>query len=540
MNGKLTDEEIAKIRRPAIVDVDPYLGDNKKAVKGFIESFEVEVTKIRTIMGQYARDNDALAKRVDFSKDETKQCVDYIQELADVIQDVPLLLTSLTNGEVIEETRMKIRRPVILDGDDYLGGHKKEIVRYIESFDVAISELRTQLLELATLRTGTAEDQMKFLIQEGNSQRVEIVALQNELLPLRDLYAELKTYANVITKAMFTATHQLTIIMDDEEIPADIKTIPRPNKPASGSKLEQQNTGLIGILAEFDTGILALQTRLESNKTLSGQMNAEIQRQKGALDAATGEVQKLKDGLQKALNPSPKPLVVLADAAPVAVPAPAPLQAVVVSPNADVKALQDRIAYLEAGILEKNSDLLALERQLANQADRIAALGSTPVSPRSTHTPDAVQLFQLLERLHKLVGPDFPHVLTEEEKNEFIDKCCIFFVHAIPQNSKREFILAIDKDADIRAHLDYQLYTSVYQYLMGTKPRERRGEWYGTEEDAVVEEVPTTLPFDTTLPSLDRSEHRRGILEKDSPRNKDTRMPIVQLLTDLKTMHACM
>ncbi len=50
-------------------------------------------------------------------------------------------------------------------------------------------------------------------------------------------------------------------------------------------------------------------------------------------------------------------------------------------------------------------------------------------------------------------------------------------------------------------------------------------------------EVPTKPPFDTTLPSLDRSEHRKGIFDKGEI---DTRMPIVQLLTDLKTMHDCM
>jgi hypothetical protein len=143
----------------------------------------------------------------------------------------------------------------------------------------------------------------------------------------------------------------------------------------------------------------------------------------------------------------------------------------------------------------------------------------------------------LLQRLQKLVGPDFGGGMKGYDKKTFIHECCDWFNQAIPQDKKREFILAIDKDAVIDAHLDLTLHYFIYSYLMGAPPPiSRRGESYRTEGDEVTE-VPTKPPFDTTLPSLDRSEHHQGIFDKDE---KKTHMPIVQLLTDLKTMHDCM
>ncbi len=126
------------------------------------------------------------------------------------------------------------------------------------------------------------------------------------------------------------------------------------------------------------------------------------------------------------------------------------------------------------------------------------------------------------------------------DKNDFIHECCDWFNHAIPNDKKREFILSFDKNAVIDEHLDLALQSFIYNYLMGAPPpRSRRGESYRTEGDEVTE-VPTEPPFDTTLPSRDRSEHRKSIFDEFPLRNKDTRMPIVQLLTDLKTMHDCM
>ena len=190
--------------------------------------------------------------------------------------------------------------------------------------------------------------------------------------------------------------------------------------------------------------------------------------------------------------------------------------------------------------MEKNSDLLALERQLTNQADRLAALGTAPVSPRITHTPDSVQLFQLLERLHKLVGPHFPRVMSDEDEVTFIHKVCDWFNHVIPKDKKRELILAIDKDTVIDTQEDLILHWVMYRYLKGSPPRARRGEPYRTEDDAVVEEVQNRPQIDTLLPSNDRSKFRKSPFEKESPRSNETLMPIMQLLTDLKTMHACM
>jgi hypothetical protein len=151
------------------------------------------------------------------------------------------------------------------------------------------------------------------------------------------------------------------------------------------------------------------------------------------------------------------------------------------------------------------------------------------------HTPDSAQLFDLLHRLHDLVGPDFGGYMSD--KKDFIHECYDWFNHAIPQDKKREFILSFDKSAVIDEDLDLALYSFIYNYLMGTPPpRSRRGASYRTEGDEVTE-VPTEPPFDTTLPNLDRSKHRKSIFDKGEI---DTRMPIVQLLTDLKTMHDCM
>jgi hypothetical protein len=125
------------------------------------------------------------------------------------------------------------------------------------------------------------------------------------------------------------------------------------------------------------------------------------------------------------------------------------------------------------------------------------------------------------------------------DKKDFIHECCDWFNHAIPKDKKREFILSFDKSAVIDEHLDLALHSFIYNYLMGAPPpRSRRSESYRTEGDEVTE-VPTEPPFDTTLPSRDRSKHK-SIFDEFPLRNKDTRMPIVQLLTDLKTMHDCM
>jgi cell division protein FtsB len=259
-------------------------------------------------------------------------------------------------------------------------------------------------------------------------------------------------------------------------------------------------------------------------------MNSEMARQKGEMVALNAEYQRIQTEMDK-LSKGDRPLD----------PVPPPVQTEVVKLNAEVKTLKDRIQMLEDAIVDKNNDLYKLETKVQKQAaDRHRSLSIPGDSSRSMHTPDSAELFDLLQRLQKLAGPDFGGVMTDKDKETFIHDCCDWFNRVIPNDKKREFILAINKDADINANLDLILHYCMNQYLMGTPPRARRSAPYRTEEDAVVEEVPTKPPFDTTLPSLDRSEHRRGILEKDSPRNKDTRMPIVQLLTDLKTMHACM
>ena len=168
--------------------------------------------------------------------------------------------------------------------------------------------------------------------------------------------------------------------------------------------------------------------------------------------------------------------------------------------------------------------------------DSHRSLGTPPVSPRIMHTPDSVELFDLLQRLQKLVGPDFGGVMTDKDKETFIYTCCDWFNRAIPHDKKSEFILAIDKGVVIHGNLDLMLHYCMYSYLMGTSiPRARKGTPYLAEEDGVTE-VPTKPLIDLTLPSNDRSK-RKGIFDKDET---DTHMSIVKLLTDLKTMHACM
>jgi hypothetical protein len=495
----------------------------------------------------------------------------YIAALAKSIVNMQFVLDVTLTGEYkkMNEVQMALDRPVWNGGDQFVETNRtvvrqmdefeKDVIKwvrrgmtsiaevseleyYVKALVQVIDSMKKMSLEFEGPSTTdkmvtTKLDEMTFVnLQDRKKAILAEVALfetamqtiKEELKHQKQTIDDLADLANDAQYAFFDSTDQLKCLVKDVDVPELKKRIRRPDVPESGHPLETQSTNLLTKIGEYETAFGAVQTRLASNKI-------EIKRQKNEIDKVTADSQRMTGEIERLSKPKSTPVLVTA---------PASASPAVVSPNTEVKDLQDRIAYLENEIVNFKNDARTMRDKLQEQADRLASIDSAPVSPRSTHTPDSAQLFELLERLHKLVGPDFPHVLTEEKKNDFIDQCCIFFVRAIPLNQKREFILAIDKYADIRAHLDFELYTAVYQYLMGTPPpRARRGEWYGIGEDAVVEEeLPIKPPFDTTLPSNDRSKYRKSPFEDITPNveGKKARMPIVQLLTDLKTMHACM
>jgi hypothetical protein len=361
-------------------------------------------------------ENTALQARVGVLTEEARESYDYIVLLGGVILDVPRLLTSLMSGEAISEGHMKIRRPVILDSDPILGANKTSVFRHIESFDVQILALRAQLVELAGLRTkiGTfqvpaAQRQIDHLVAEGIKERGESVKLQNEIGQLKLLLKEqeevfavhertiqsLLSYSNATQSAMFDATNQLKYVVNEKAIPDDKKTIRRPAMPKAGTYLEDNNKRVIALIGEFEVAIGTLQTKLASDKQSSVQMNAEIARQKG-------EIGTLKTDIDRSSKPAPAPLLLLGGSAP------PPVQAVAVIPNAEVKALKDRIQMLEDDIVDKNNDLYKSGTEVLNVQDELRkAHGSHVVSPRSMHTPDSVQLFDLLHRLQDWVVQTF-------------------------------------------------------------------------------------------------------------------------------------
>jgi hypothetical protein len=163
------------------------------------------------------------------------------------------------------------------------------------------------------------------------------------------------------------------------------------------------------------------------------------------------------------------------------------------------------------------------------------------------HTPDSAQLFDLLQKLQKLVGPKFG--VDQEEKEEFIRYCCEWFVYHIPRDKKGDFIRSVDSGADVGGiDVNRTLYWTVSDYLNSPPTRSRRDSTYPLRaEDEGVREVPTedaSRPY-SPLGDLPVLKWSKTPFEKDDPDRKPSNgrtahMPIAQLLTDLQTMHARM
>jgi hypothetical protein len=149
------------------------------------------------------------------------------------------------------------------------------------------------------------------------------------------------------------------------------------------------------------------------------------------------------------------------------------------------------------------------------------------------------------------VGPDFGHHKYFDVDSLTHDVLDVF-KRDIPKESKKAFILALNEYASVEETdeiSDTAFQYNLFSYLIGTRPpsktsrRRRAHEEFATEgggEDHISEDEGSAV-LALPSPSLLRKEHPAA--SKELPVLKpgsDACMPILQLLTDLKLMHACM
>ena len=172
-------------------------------------------------------------------------------------------------------------------------------------------------------------------------------------------------------------------------------------------------------------------------------------------------------------------------------------------------------------------------------------------TPRETDTVDYEKLRGLLIQLQYLVGPDFgDHKYFDFDRltHDVID----VFRRDIPMADQKAFIRALNSYAaveDTEEISDTTFTYNLYSYLIGKQPpsttsRRRKGpasieeiategETGGHESDSEKNKVPLQKVVEGTL----RSASKGSVVVN---MKSEACMPILQLLTDLKLMHACM
>jgi hypothetical protein len=225
------------------------------------------------------------------------------------------------------------------------------------------------------------------------------------------------------------------------------------------------------------------------------------------------------------------------------------------SKTSENEEYQRRIAVLEMENVGLRNDARSAEGARTTKR-HISGLedGISPETPRTraSDTVDSVKLHGLLMQLHRLLGPDFgghEHFDIDRLRWDVID----VFKRDIPMTYHKVFILALNKHASVEDTTDISdtsFSYNLYSYLIGTRPpsktsRRRKDDediaWEGEGEDHLSDDDKPGLPL-LTLPSPSLLKEPPAA-SKEPPVVKpgtDACMPILQLLTDLKLMHACM
>jgi hypothetical protein len=188
---------------------------------------------------------------------------------------------------------------------------------------------------------------------------------------------------------------------------------------------------------------------------------------------------------------------------------------------------------LEDDIVDKNNDLHKAGSEVLHLQDELRkALGSSHVSPRSMHTPDSAQLFDLLHRLHDLVGPNFGFV-DPDLRDSLCDALARVLPDALPENYRLKLMHLISPGDYVMNHADY-----ISNVLV-------RGRISAYLKRHIQEKAIFDSSWGIHERGTGRTPGRSGTLTDRPPtpdknRVSDLSTPIANLLIDLRTMHDAM
>jgi hypothetical protein len=212
----------------------------------------------------------------------------------------------------------------------------------------------------------------------------------------------------------------------------------------------------------------------------------------------------------------------------------------------ELRTARTKIERLETEIAGLKDDALTAEGARITSHTEDDAYPDTSWT-RTSDTVDSEKLHGLLLQLQHLVGPDFgdhKYFDVDSLTHDVVD----IFKRDIPKESKKAFILALNEYASVEETdeiSDTAFHYNLFSYLIGTRPRSKTSrrrrvqEEFATEgggEDHISEDEGSAvlaLPSPSLLPAASKE---LPVLKRGS----DACMPILQLLTDLKLMHACM
>ena len=471
------------------------------------EAFERQIQKNNGDMASTLTLLSAQEKLATDERTKTQKLTAYIMELGGMISEVPDILSSGWLKHELSKTVWMSERPTLFRFDGLDAANLKLMQGHLQKFDEAMLDLYRRL---------------KKTLADHEELKLDIQAQTSAIKVKDDMIDDYAAYQTVLSHGIIDMADHLKWIM------AGLTANSAIRRPALvvGERWQVGKKQILDLVIRFEGELV----KVSEQRALNIANATEIARLSAPSSFTTLKPADMLDPLLQQDNDR--------------------LTAELRSKTSENVVCKDALSVLEHENLSLRNDLDRLTSGRTKRTSTDDTGDDSDVdTPRKTDTVDSDKLRGLLFRLQQLVGPHFEGD-TYLDVDSLMHDIADLFVRSIPQTKKSEFIHILDEYASVdMQHLDTSLQYYLVRYFVGTRPPSnisrrrkghesteeitREGETAGHESDSDKIE----FPLRPLVEGTPRSASKGSVAVNQ---RSDACMPILQLLTDLKLMHACM